>query len=155
MEQVVYVDEAGADNTSDYAYGWCACSQRFYALKLGHRTQRVNMIAGWCNREVLAPMTFKGSCNTGLVEAWVEQWLVPQLQPGQVVVIDNASFHKSTIIRELIEQAECTLLFLPPYSPDLNKIEKFWARLKHYLRKTLNQFENFWDAVDNAFKSLS
>jgi len=113
------------------------------------------MIAGWCKRAVLAPMTFKGSCNTDLVEAWLEQCLVPQLQPGQVVVIDNASFHKSAMIRELIEQAGCTLLFLPPYSPDLNKIEKFWARLKHYLRKTLNQFENFWDAVDNAFKVLS
>lgn len=100
-------------------------------------------------------MTFKGSCNTDLVEAWVEQVLVPQLHPGQVVVMDNASFHKSVMIRELIEQAGCKLLFLPSYSPDLNKIEKFWARLKHYLRKTLNQFENFWDAVDNAFKSLS
>jgi len=113
------------------------------------------MIAGWCDREVVAPMTFKGSCNTDLVEAWVEQVLVPQLHPGQVVVMDNASFHKSVMIRELIEQAGCKLLFLPSYSPDLNKIEKFWARLKHYLRKTLNQFENFWDAVDNAFKSLS
>jgi len=113
------------------------------------------MIAGWCNREVLAPMTFKGSCNTHLVEAWVEQWLVPQLPPGQVVVIDNASFHKSAAIRESIEQAGCTLLFLPPYSPDLNKIEKFWPKLKHYLRKTLNQFDNFWDAVDHAFKSVS
>ncbi len=62
--QVVYVDEAGADNTEDYPYGWCAQSERFYALKLGHRTERVNMIAGWCKRAVLAPMTFKGSCNT-------------------------------------------------------------------------------------------
>ncbi len=155
LEQVVYVDEAGADNTEDYAHGWCAESERFYALKLGHRTQRVNMIAGWCNRAVVAPMTFQGSCDTNLVEAWVERWLVPQLQPAQVVVMDNASFHKSATMRELIEQAGCKLLFLPPYSPDLNKIEKFWARLKHYLRKTLNQFENFWDAVDNAFKLLS
>ncbi|MBD2039946.1 transposase [Microcoleus sp. FACHB-672] len=100
-------------------------------------------------------MTFKASCNTGLVEAWVEQWLVPQLHPEQVVVIDNASFHKCAAIQQAIEQAGCTLLFLPPYSPDLNKIKKFWARLKHYLCKTLNQFENFWEAVDNAFKSLS
>jgi hypothetical protein len=68
---------------------------------------------------------------------------------------DNASFHKSTLIRQLIEQVGCTLLFLPPYSPDLNKIEKFWARLKHYLRKTVNQFPNLWDAVDNAFRQLS
>jgi len=154
-EQLVYVDEAGVDDTEDYAYGWCEQSQRFYALKLGHRTRRISMIAGWCERHILAPLTFEGYCNTVLVEAWVEQVLVPELKPGQVVVIDNASFHKSATTRDLIEQAGCKLLFLPPYSPDLNKIEKFWARLKHYLRKTISQFEDFWDAVDNAFKVLS
>ena len=154
-EQLVYVDEAGVDDTEDYAYGWCEQSQRFYALKLGHRTRRISMIAGWCQRRILAPLTFEGYCNTALVEAWVEQVFVPELKPGQVVVLDNASFHKSAITRELIEQAGCKLLFLPSYSPDLNKIEKFWARLKHYLRKTIHQFEDFWDAVDNAFKALS
>lgn len=143
------------DDTEDYAYGWCAQQERFHALKLGHRSCRISMIAGWCNRQVLAPMTFEGYCNTAVVEVWVEQVLVPALKPGQMVVIDNASFHKSLTIRELLEQAGCTLLFLPPYSPDLNKIEKFWARLKHYLRKTMQQFECFWDAVDNAFRALS
>lgn len=96
-------------------------------------------------------MTFKGYCDTTLVEVWVEQLLVPALQPGQVVVMDNASFHKSAAIAQRIEAAGCKLLFLPAYSPDLNKIEKFWARLKYWLRKTAHQFEEFWDAVDNAF----
>ncbi len=113
------------------------------------------MIAGWCNRQVLAPMTFKGYCDSALVELWMQEFLIPQLKPGQVVVLDNASFHKSTRLRESIEQAGCKVLFLPPYSPDLNKIEKFWAQLKHYLRKTLNQFQTLWDAVDNAFQKLS
>ncbi|MEM9153220.1 MAG: IS630 family transposase [Cyanobacteria bacterium P01_F01_bin.3] len=130
--QLVYVDEAGVDDTEDYPYGWCHQSERFSDLKLGHRTQRISMIAGWCNRQVLAPLTFEGYCNTALVEAWVEHVLVPELEPGQVVVIDNASFHKSVTTRQLIEAAGCELLFLPPYSPDLNKIEKFWARLKQY-----------------------
>ncbi len=109
------------------------------------------MIAAWCHGQLLAPMTFKGYCDTALVEAWVEQLLVPTLQPGQVVVMDKASFHKSAAIAETIETAGCQLLFLPAYSPDLNKIEKFWARLKHWLRKTVDQFEEFWDAVINAF----
>ena len=151
----MYVDEAGVNNTLDYEYGWYAASERFYDLKLGHRTQRISMIAGWCNRTVLAPLTLEGYCNTVLVEAWVEQVLVPVLKPGQVVVMDNASFHKSATIQTLIEQAGYQLLFLAPYSPDLNKIEKFWARLKHFLRKTLSQFEILWDAVDNAFRQLS
>lgn len=85
----------------------------------------------------------------------MEQVFVPALKPGQVVVRDKASFHKLVTIRELIAQAGCQLLFLPSYSPDLNKIENFWARLKPYLRKTINQFEAFWDAVDHAFKALS
>ena len=87
-------------------------------------------------------MTFKGYYNTELIEAWVEQILVPELKPGQVVVMDNASFHKSSRIQTLIEPATGTLLFLPPYSPDFNKIEKFWARLKSFLEKSIQAFDN-------------
>lgn len=99
-------------------------------------------------------MRFKGYCDRALVERWMQECLVRQLKPGQVVVMDNASFHKSTLIRELIERTGCRLLFLPPYSLDLNKIEKLWARLKHYLRKTVNQFRYLWDAVDKVFRQL-
>lgn len=154
-EQVVYVDEAGMDDTDVYPYGWCDRSERFHALKLGHRTERVSMVAGWCNKTILAPLTFKGYCNTALIEGWVEHGLDPELVPGQVVVFDNASFHKSDTIRDLIEQAGCRVVFLPPYSPDLNKIEKFWARIQHYVRKTLHLFDTLWNALDNAFRALS
>lgn len=154
-ERFVFVDEAGVDDTEDYPYGWCERSQRFYALKQGHRTERLSMVAGWCERSIIAPLTFKGYCNTSLIEAWVEQCLVPELIPGQIVILDNASFHKSDTIREWIELAGCQLWFLPSYSPDFNKIEKFWARLKHYLRKTMHQFDSLWDALDNAFRTLS
>lgn len=152
---VVYLDEAGVDDTEDYPYGYSHHTERFQALKLGHRTQRISMVAGWCNRTVLAPMTYPGYCDTRLFEAWVERYLVPELSPGQVVVMDNASFHKSQHTQDLIEQAGCTVLFLPPYSPDFNKIEKFWARLKQHLRKTLSAFDTLWDAVDDAFRKLS
>ena len=149
------MDQAGVDDTQDYPYGYCRQGERFYALKLGHRTERISMVAGWCDRQIVAPMTFSGYCNTLLMESWVEQMLVPALKPGQVVVMDNASFHKSERLRELIEQAGCRLLFLPPYSPDFNKIEKFWARLKQYLGQTLRQFDCLQDAVDDAFRKLS
>ena len=111
---MVYLDEAGVDDTEDYPYGYGHRSERFQALKLGHRTERVSMVAAWCNRQVLAPMTFKGHCNTALFEAWVEQFLVPELQPEQVVVLDNASFHKSQQTQKLIEKAGCQVLFLAP-----------------------------------------
>ena len=75
-------------------------------------------------------MVFNGSCNTELFEAWIEQFLIKELKPGQVVIMDNTSFHKSKKTKSLIESVGCKLVFLPPYSPDLNPIEKFWANMK-------------------------
>jgi len=77
-----------------------------------------------------APMTFEGTCETNLFNAWLREVLIPELRPGQVLILDNASFHKSLETKRLIEESGCHLLFLPPYSPDLNPIEKCWANLK-------------------------
>ncbi len=85
----------------------------------------------------------------------MEKFLVTELIPGQIVIIDNASFHPKGKIRKLLEQAGCDVIFLPAYSPDLNKIEPFWARLKSHLSKIINNFENLADAVSQAFKDLS
>ncbi|MBD2176683.1 transposase, partial [Pseudanabaena sp. FACHB-1998] len=79
----------------------------------------------------------------------------PELLPGQIVAIDNASFHPQERIRQLVRQAGCEVIFLPPYSPDLNKIEKFWARLKSYVSKIIGQCKSLWNAVQQAFCHLS
>ena len=126
-----------------------------YDLKDGNRRERVSWIAALKQDKLFAPLTFEGSCNRRLVEQWLEESLLPQLNRGDVIVMDNASFHKAARIQQLIEQAGCHLIFLPPYSPDLNKIEKFWARLKHFLSKTMHDFDCLWDAVDHAFRQLS
>ena len=72
---------------------------------------------------------FEGYCNSALIEAWFEQLLIHELQPGQVVILDNASFHRKSRLGEIVATVGCTLLSLPPYSPDLNKIEPgaLWA----------------------------
>lgn len=75
-------------------------------------------------------MVFNGSCSTLLFETWVEKFLIKELKPNQVVIMDNAAFHKSKRTKDLIESVGCTVLFLPPYSPDFNPIEKFWANMK-------------------------
>ena len=85
----------------------------------------------------------------------VEFFLVPELLPGQIVIWYNASFHQGLNLQRLIERAGCQLLFLPAYSPDLNPIEKFWARLKHYVRKTIKFFDCLQNALNNALKLLS
>ncbi|OYQ62444.1 IS630 family transposase, partial [Pseudanabaena sp. SR411] len=71
------------------------------------------------------------------------------------LVIDNAGFHPQERIRQLVRQTGCEVLFLPPYSPDLNKIEKFWTRLKNYVCKVIGQCESLWDTVSQAFCYLS
>lgn len=148
QEMQVYVDEAGMDNRDDYAYGWNQKGQRFHALKSGRRQGRVNMIAALCNRKLLAPFTVEGACNRFVFETWLSNCLVPILIPGQVVILDNATFHKGGHIQQLIEQAGCKLLYLPPYSPDLNKIEQCWSWLKSRIRKQLEQFDCLRDAIE-------
>lgn len=150
--QIAYVDEAGIDNRQEYPYGYCKVGQRFYALKSGKRTERVSWIAALKEGRLFAPMTFEGSCNRDLFEMWLEQCLVPQLQPGDVIVIDNASFHRSQSIEEIVAQAGCEIWYLPAYSPDLNKIEHWWFVLKNWMRQRWDEFETFRDCVDAAFK---
>ena len=112
------------------------------------------MIAAWCMGKVLAPMTFTGHCDSVLVETWFAKVLMPELQPGQTVILDNASFHRMTQLRALLEPLGCTLLPLPPYSPDLNKIESLWHRIKSFVRHDHTPDRDFHAKVNAAFCSL-
>lgn len=151
--QIVYVDEAGIDNREDYPYGYCEVGQRFFALKSGKRSERVSWIAALKAGKVFAPMTFVGSCNRDLFELWLEHCLLPQLQAGDVIVIDNATFHHGAAIEEMVAEAGCEIWYLPPYSPDLNKIERWWFVFKNWMRQRWGEFESFRDCVDAAFKN--
>ncbi|AMW28610.1 putative transposase [Limnospira platensis NIES-39] len=134
-QEVVYLDEAGMNSQdSDYPYGYCEEGKRFDALKSGKRQGRVSYMAAWCYQQLLAPDRFEGCCNRTVFELWLEFILIPTLKPGQTLVLDNATFHKGGRIPELVEAAQCRLLYLPPYSPDLNKIEKCWSWLKARIR---------------------
>ena len=150
--QIVYVDEAGIDNRDEYPYGYCPIGQRFYALKSGKRSERISWIAALKQGNLVAPMTFSGSCNRELFEMWLKECLLPQLRPDDVIVIDNASFHRSQAIDEIVAEARCELWYLPPYSPDLNEIEHWWFVLKNWMRQRWDEFESFRDCVDAAFK---
>lgn len=151
----VYVDEAGMDQRDDYGYGWSEAGQRFEALKSGRRGGRINMIAAYCGPNLLAPFTVEGACNRTIFETWIETCLVPGLQPNQVVILDNATFHHGGRIAELIEAAGCQLLYLPPYSPDFNRIEKCWAWLKSRVRKRLNQESSLRDVIELVLKEAT
>jgi transposase len=143
------------DNRDEYAYGWNEQGERFHALKSGRREGRVNMIAALCNQNLIAPFTVEGACNRRVFEMWLETCLLPALAPGQVVVMDNATFHKGGRIEQLIQNAGCKVLYLPPYSPDLNKIEQCWSWLKSRIRKQLEQFDCLRDAIEEVLRFSS
>ena len=112
-------------------------------------------MSGLCQGKLIAPLTFEGSCNRQVFEKWLEEMLIPKLKPGQIVILDNATFHKSEKITHLVTLAGCQLNYLPPYSPDLNKIEHYWFPIKNRVRKTEGTIENFRDRVDQAVRLAS
>ena len=126
---------------------WGEKSEKLAAQKSGKYYQRTNIIAGYCNKKSIAPMVFNGSCTTKLFENWVKNVLIKELVPGQFVVMDNASFHTSHKTKELIESVGCKVIFLPPYSPDLNPIEKYWAYMKRWVKHNIDDFNKLYDAL--------
>lgn len=127
----------------------------FTLLKSGKRSCRVSMISALCQGKLIAPLTFVGSCNRVVFEKWLGEQLLPELKPGQTVILDNATFHKSEKIRELIESSGCFLQYLPPYSPDLNEIEPHWFGIKNRVIKSVGSIEDFRERVDTAVRLKS
>ncbi len=156
MTKIVYADESGMNDNDFCPYAYSAIGKRHYEAHPGHYTKRLSMIAGLCAKKLMAPFMFEGHCNTTVFELYVEHILAPSLEVGMVVVIDNASFHKSKKIKQLIEDAGAKLIFLPPYSPDLNPIEKWWHKIKTAIRKLMRDMDMVLDqAMENVLKNMS
>jgi len=117
------------------------------AIPHGH-WKTTTFVAGLRLEGVVAPLVFDGPINTQVFQAYVDQFLAPTLRTGDIVVMDNLSSHKAPAIRELIEAAGATLLYLPPYSPDFNPIEKMFSKLKALLRKAAARTgDGLWKAI--------
>lgn len=151
----MYLDESGIN---EYLYRQHARSFRgtqVFGEISGKRFGRQSVISALRNKKFLAPMCFEGTCDTELFNAWLKQELLPNLTPGQVLILDNASFHKSAETRKLVETHGCEILYLPPYSPDLNPIEKCWANMKTKIRELLPRVSTLSAAIDHAVLSMS
>jgi transposase len=129
------VDECGLEETIQRDYARSPKGKRIFDEKTGNRTSRTSIITGLHQGKPLAPFYFKGYCNTDVVLTWVKHVLLPSLKQGMVVIWDNASFHKNSQFKQLIESVGCKLLYLPTYSPDLNPIEPWWGVLKARIRR--------------------
>ncbi len=119
-------------------------------LPFGH-WKTTTLVAGLSLSGIVAPMVLDRAINRTWFEAYVEQILVPCLTPGNVVVMDNLGSHKGPRVRQLIERAGATLLFLPPYSPDFNPIEMAFAKIKALLKKAAERTVTaLWDRVGDV-----
>lgn len=105
---------------------------------------------------VRAPLVFPGALDGPIFAQWVREWLVPELHPGQTVILDNLSVHKNAAARQAIEAVGCQLRFLPAYSPDFNPIELIFAKVKTVVRRAAARtFTGLVDALDAAFSSVT
>jgi transposase len=138
----------GAKTNMARAYGRCARGERLrMSVPHGH-WNTTTFVAGLTLRGMVAPFVIRGPINRTAFETFVEKVLVPDLHPGEIVVMDNLSSHKGPRVRDLIEAAGAKLLFLPPYSPDFNPIENAFSKLKAMLRKAAERtVDDLWNAI--------
>ena len=142
------MDESGLDQSLFRLRARAPRGEKVYAKIPGVRTRRLNIIGALMSKKFFAPLTFIGSCNTDVVNYWFKNILLPEIPKGTTIVMDNASFHKDESTLKLIEDAGCHVLFLPPYSPERNKIENCWHVVKSRARpliqginRTLEEFD--------------
>ena len=147
-ERLVFIDETGAATNMARAYGRCRRGERLAgAVPHGH-WKTTTFVAGLRRDGVTAPFVIDRPMNGVIFRTYVEQCLAPTLRPGDIVVMDNLGSHKSAAVRAAIEARGATLLFLPPYSPDLNPIEQLFAKLKALLRKAAERsIEALWKTI--------
>jgi transposase len=131
----VFIDETWAKTNMTPLRGWCPRGSRLKAKAPFGRWKTMTFIAALRCDRIDAPCLFDGPINGEAFLAYVRTFLVPTLQPGDVVIMDNLGSHRGKRVRQAIRAAGAKLLFLPKYSPDLNPIEQVFSKLKHMLRK--------------------
>ena len=144
----MFIDETWASTNMARRHGRCLRGERLRASVPHGHWKTTTFVAGLRNTGMVAPMVIDGPINLDAFTAYVTQVLVPELSPGDIVIMDNLSSHKGQAIRDVIEAAGADLLFLPPYSPDFNPIEKAFSKLKAHLRKAAERtIHGLWDAI--------
>lgn len=152
----VFLDETGATTNMARRYGWGPRSERLVdAAQHGH-WKTTTFLAGLRSTGMVAPLVLDGPMTGEAFRAYVEQFLVPVLSQGDVVVMDNLAAHKVAGIREAIAAAGASVLYLPPYSPDLNPIEQAFAKLKALLRKAAARTRDaLWTTIGTSLDAFS
>ena len=146
--RLVFIDETWASTNMARRYGRCPRGERLrVAVPHGH-WKTTTFVAGLTTRGIIAPWVLDGPINRDAFETYLEKVLIPELRPGDIVIMDNLSSHKGPRVRQMIEAAGASLCYLPPYSPDFNPIENAFAKLKALLRKAAERsVDALWSAI--------
>jgi len=146
--RLVFLDETFGTTTMTRLYGWGPTHQRVeYAVPHGH-WKTTTFVAALRLDGLFAPMVVDGALSGPLFVQYVRQLLAPQLRPGDILVLDNLPTHKVAGVAEAVRHRDAALVYLPPYSPDLNPIEQVFAQIKGQLRR--REHRNITD-LENAF----
>jgi transposase len=147
-DRLVFIDETWATTNMTRRYGRAPRGQRLVAPVPHGHWKTSTFVAALCTRGLTAPLVVDGAMNGEIFLAYVEQVLAPTLATGDIVVLDNLSSHKVAGVREAIEARGARMVYLPPYSPDLNPIEQAFAKLKALLRKiAARTVAALWDTL--------
>ncbi len=154
--KLVFIDETWAKTNMTRLRGRSPVGERLVASVPHGHWKTTTLIAALDHRGVRCSATVDGAVNRDVFEAFAGQVLVPALSPGDVVVMDNLSSHKGVRVRELVEAAGASLLFLPPYSPDLNPIELAFSKLKQMMRSAGHRtMHALWSDVQRMLDAIS
>ena len=155
---LVFLDESGAKTDMTRLYGWSPLGERCVDHTPHGRWKALTMLSAIRLDGVIqdATVVLDGPMNGPAFVAYTQQFLAPALRPGDVVVMDNLSSHKAAAVREAIEVVGADLWYLPPYSPDLNPIEKLWSKVKAWLRRACAKtFETLSNAIADVLQDVT
>jgi transposase len=154
--RLIFLDETGARTDMTRRHAWADIGKRALGSAPGGHWKTTTFLAGLTREGLIAPFVLDGPMDRAVFTEYVRQVLVPELKPGDVVILDNLPGHKGEEAAELVEAVGARLLFLPPYSPDLNPIEMLFSKLKTLLRKAARRTrEALWKTIGDLLGEFS
>jgi transposase len=156
IEKLVFIDETWISTSMTRCYGRAPRGQRCIDSAPHAHWETTTFVGALRRRRLTAPMVTDGPMDGEMFLAYVRQFLCSTLQPGDTVILDNLSSHKVAGVKEAITATGATVLYLPPYSPDLNPIEKFFSKLKALLRKAAQRnIDALWKEIAELLNTVS
>lgn len=156
LNKLVFFDESGVNTLMARTRGRSLKGQRLVDSAPAGRYETLTLMSAVRLDGVVAPILLDGPVNAETFAGYVEECLLPELEPGDILIMDNLPAHKSARITQAVENAGCILVYLPPYSPDLNPIENMWSKVKAILRKrAARTFEALLEAVAEALRAIT